>query len=220
MSENRQLAYQLFAKGKYEEAIQLYRKALDLSQQEIQKAEISLELGWLFYEVSRLTEAQMLAQNALLLLSKQPQNLESWLGQGSAHALLAHCLSCTDLTASTESARTGLEVLEHVMIESSRSEQLAAAYGFAARIHTLLGDTAKTVALCAKCLQRELGEREHLEWMIVLVEALRCEERYQEAERAIEDALQYVGTDKEYQEADKRVRQRLALAGCGKTRIE
>jgi tetratricopeptide (TPR) repeat protein len=47
--------------------------------------------------------------------------------------------------------------------------------------------------------------------MIVLAEALRCEERFQEAERAIDCALQHVGTDKEYKEADKRVSQRLAL---------
>ena len=209
--DSRQLAYHLFAKGKYEEAIELYRKVLDLSLQEIRKADICLELGWLLYEVGRRTEAQALAQNALLLLSKQPQALESLLSRGVAHTLLAHCLSFTDPTASAESGRIGLEVLEHVMTESSGSEQTTSAYYFAARIHNLLGDTDKTVVLCEKYLQRELGGRERLECMIVLAEALRCEERYQEAERAIECALRYVGTDKEYEEADKRIKQRLAL---------
>lgn len=209
--DSRQLACQFFAKGKYEEAIQLYRKALDLSQQEIQKAEICLELGWLLYEVGRRTEAQTLAQDALLLSSRQPQALESLLNQGAAHTLLAHCLSFTDQTASVESAKRSLEVLEHVMSESSGSEQLASAFYLAARTHILLRDTTKTVALCEKCLQRELGGRERLECLMVLAEALRCEERYQEAERAIECALRYVDTDQEYREADKRIRQRLAL---------
>jgi tetratricopeptide (TPR) repeat protein len=211
---SRQLAYNLFAKGKYEEAIQLYRKVLDLSPQDIRKADICLELGWLLYEVSRRTEAQTLAQNALLLISNQPQDLESLLNLGAAHALLAHCLSFTDPNASAESGRMGLEALGRVMSESSGSEQIVSAYSLAARIHNLLGNTDETVALCEKWLQHKLGERERLECMMVLAEALRCEERFQEAEQAIECARRYIGTDKECREADKRISQRLALE-CG-----
>jgi tetratricopeptide (TPR) repeat protein len=65
--------------------------------------------------------------------------------------------------------------------------------------------------ICRKCLQHELEERDRLEWLITLVEALRSEGQFPEAERAIEEALRYVGTDKRYAEADKRVAQKLYL---------
>lgn len=207
----RQFAHYMFAIGQHEESILFYKKALDLSPQNIQKADISLELGWVMYEMSRRAEAQELAQNAINLLSKQIETPEVLLSRGAAHALLSQCLSFTNLKSSTETARLGLDVIERVMAEIPDSEKITSAYYLAARLHSLLGNTEKTVTLCEKCLQHELENRERLECMLILVEALRSQGRFSEAEHAMEDALRQIDTDKQYVEADKRIRQRLSL---------
>jgi tetratricopeptide (TPR) repeat protein len=207
----RDLAYLLYGMGKFEEAILFYHQALDLPLQDFQKADLSIELGWLFCEVIRRIEAQTLAQNAIALLSTQVETEEVLLSRGAAYALLAHCLSFTDPNSSVTKARLGLESIERVMDKSSDNEKITSASYFAARIHTLLGRTDKAVTLCEKCLQHELGERERLECLMTLIEALRSQERFTEAERVIEDARRYVGTDNQYVEADKRVTQRLSL---------
>ena len=67
------------------------------------------------------------------------------------------------------------------------------------------------MTLCEKCLQHPLGERERLECLMTLIEALRSQEQFTEAERVLEEVLRYVGTDKQFVEADKRLAQRLAL---------
>ncbi len=209
--EYRDLAYHLFAIGQYKEAILFYQQALDLPLQDIQKANLSMDLAAVLHEVSRRDEAQTLAENAIALLSNQGESVEVLLSRGAAYSLLAHFHSFTDSHASTNAARQGLDTLERVIAESSESEKTASAYYFAARIHNLLGSTEKTVTLCEKCLQHDLGERERIECIIVLAEALRSQDRFTEAERVIEGARRYVGTDKQYVEADKRVAQRLSL---------
>ena len=82
---------------------------------------------------------------------------------------------------------------------------------FAALIHNLLGSTEKTVKLCEKRLQHQLGERERLQYLITLAEALRSQERFAEAEGVIEEARRYIGSDAQYAEADKKVAQGLSL---------
>ena len=49
----RDLAYHLFAIGQYKEAILFYQQALDLPLQDIQKADLSVDLAGVLYEVSR-----------------------------------------------------------------------------------------------------------------------------------------------------------------------
>ncbi len=209
--DHRDLAYHLFAIGQYKEAILFYQQALDLSLQDIQKADLSVDLAGVLYEVNRRAEAQTLAENAIALLSNQDESVEVLLSRGAAYSLLAYGYSFTDSNASANTARLGLDTLERVIAESSDSEKAASAYYFSARIHNLLGSTERTVMLCEKYLQYELGERERLECLMILAEALRFQERFVEAERVIEEARRYVGTDKQYVEADKRVAQRLSL---------
>jgi tetratricopeptide (TPR) repeat protein len=80
----RDLAYHLFAIGQYKEAILFYQQALDLPLQDIQKADLSMDLAAVLYEVSRRDEAQTLAENAIALLSNQGESVEVLLSRGAA----------------------------------------------------------------------------------------------------------------------------------------
>lgn len=203
------LGYVLFARGHSEEAISFYEQALNLASQNFQKAELSVELGWLFYEVGRRTQAQTLAENAITLLSNQGDTKEVLTCRGGSHALIAYCVSFRDQNAGVDAARTGLELLERVIDENPDFGEIAAIYHWAARLHILLEDKEKAVILSQRCLQHAMEERARLDCLITLAEALRSQERFAEAEHAIEEASRSVGTDKRYAEADKRVALRL-----------
>jgi tetratricopeptide (TPR) repeat protein len=207
----RHLANHLSAIGQFKEAISFYQEVLDLSLQDIQKADLSTDLAWVLYEVGRRSEAQTLAENAIALLSNQGESVEALLKRGAAYSLLADCASFTDSNSSANMARLGLDALEQVIAKRPDNETVTTAFYFAARIHNLMGDTEKTVPLCEKCLQHELGDRERLECLMILVEALRSQERFAEAERVVGEARRYVGADKQYVEADKRIAQWLSL---------
>ena len=53
----RNLAELLFAAGRYEDAISSYEGALNLPLTNCQRAKVSMELGWIIYEMGRQAQA-------------------------------------------------------------------------------------------------------------------------------------------------------------------
>ncbi len=192
LGDYRNLADLLISAGRGEEAVTLYQRALDLPLTNVQKARASMELGWIFYDVmGKQAQALPLAQSALSLLSNERETPEVLLLRGSGQSLFAHCMWFTDTKSGAEAARGALEWLERVIVESPDFEEVTVAYSDAARLHNLLGNTEKAIALCRKMLDRELNKQDRLSCLIVLGEALRCERRFTEAEQVIEEALRY-----------------------------
>ncbi|HJU62078.1 MAG TPA: tetratricopeptide repeat protein, partial [Candidatus Binatia bacterium] len=64
----RNLTDLLFPSGDYDEAIALYQRALTLPLTAFKKAQLSMELGWIYYEIGQQTQVAELARDALSLL--------------------------------------------------------------------------------------------------------------------------------------------------------
>ena len=190
------LAGLLVSAGRYEEAVALYHQALNLPVTDLQKARLSIDLGWLFYEVGEPVQGQTLAQSAIRLLSSEQESPEVLLVWGLSQSLLAHCVWFKDDKSGAEMAQAALKWLERIVTEAPNFEEIGAAYYAAARLHNLLGNAKEAIELCEKCLQLELGDMERLSCLIAYSEALRLDERFKEAEKALEEALRYAKTDK------------------------
>jgi tetratricopeptide (TPR) repeat protein len=67
----RNLTDLLFPSGDYDEAIALYQRALTLPLTAFKKAQLSMELGWIYYEIGQQTQVAELARDALSLLSTE-----------------------------------------------------------------------------------------------------------------------------------------------------
>jgi len=187
----RNLAEVLLARGHYEEAISLYEQALILPLTNFLKAETSVELGWIFYEIGRQTQAHTLAKEALAVLSNEPERAEVFLCRGASQSLLAHCLMFTDENSGVETARLGLEWLEKA-IDSPDLEEKGMAYIDAARLQNLIGNTTKAIDYCKKCLEQDLKEVDRLSCLIVYSQALKDQDRFTEAEKAMKEAVRLV----------------------------
>ncbi len=197
IGDYRDLTNMLISAERDEEAVTLYQQALNLPLRNLQKARVSMELGWIHYELrGQRTQAQMLAQRAISLLSSEEENPEVLFLRGMSQSLLAHCVWFTDAKSGAEAARVALEWLERVMVESPDFEEVAVAYGDAARLHNLLGNTEKAITLCQKMLDQKLDKRDRLSCLIVLGEALRRERRFTEAGQVGEEALRNWEADK------------------------
>src|SRR3989338_2129341 len=85
----------LVSAGNYEEAILLYKRALNLPLKNFEKASLSVELGWFLYEMGDVEQAQTLAQTAASVLSNEPESPEVLLTRGMGQSLLAHCVWLT-----------------------------------------------------------------------------------------------------------------------------
>ena len=60
-----------FLTGNLQEAVTLFRRAIDLAQTNLRKARVCIEFGWVYYEIGQLEEAKTLAQQALGLLATE-----------------------------------------------------------------------------------------------------------------------------------------------------
>ena len=189
------LAELLFAAGRQEEAVSFYERALSLPLTELQKAKVSAELGWLFYEMAKETQALSLATAAAEILSKELEGPEVLAWRGASESLRAHCIWSTDEKAGPDAARSALEYFKRVMVEAPDFDDIAGAYYDAARLSNLLGNTRETIVYCEKCLRYDLSERERLQCLVVFVEALRNEERFAEAEKNLEEAFELAKAD-------------------------
>lgn len=182
--------------GRYDEAVSSYQRALKLSRTKLQKARLSMELGWLFYEMGRQSEALKLGQNSIKLLSQEPESAEVLACRGASQSLLAHCVWFSDEKEGAKHARSALGQLEQLVAKAPHFEEMSSVYYDAARLQNLLGNTQETIKLCEKCLEYDLCEQERLSCLTVYVEALRREERFAEAEPLLNEVLQHTEVNK------------------------
>lgn len=182
--------------GRYEDAVALYQRALNLPLTNLQKARVSTELGWIFYEVGPQEEALKLAQSVIAFLSPEQESPEVLAYRGASQSLIAHCVWSSDAKSGEEAARLALSWLKRLMIEAPDFEEMAAAYYDAARLQNLLGNATEALVLCEKCLQYQLRERERLSCLSIYGEALRQEGRFEEAEQTLEKIVQDVSADR------------------------
>lgn len=181
-----------------EEAISVCQRALALPLTHLQKARISVQLGWVFFELGRQVEALPLAQTAIKLLSQERETAQVLACQGRSQSLLGHCmwLKKDEDAKAKEAARTGLEHYKRLIDTTPGFAEIGIVYHDAARLHSLLGDTKNAIDFCERCLQCELEEPQRLWCLNLLAECLRCEERFAEAERTVVEAFSHLDSDK------------------------
>jgi tetratricopeptide (TPR) repeat protein len=187
----RNLTDLLFPSGRYDEAIRLYRQALTLSLTRFKKAQLSMELGWIYYDIGQQAEVSLLAHEALSLLSTEPKSAEVLYCLGASQALLSFIESFADPKAGKETARLALGWLEESIADQAEFKDKPHAFMDAARLHWLLGNTDKAIIYCEQCLGRQLNQMQRVSCLVAYAQALQGEERFVEAERAIAEAFEY-----------------------------
>lgn len=187
----RNLADHLVTLGRVDDAVSVYEQMLNMHQGIVPKARVATELGWLFYETGKFDRAQALAESALSQLSGEEDNPEVLLLRGLSQSLAAHCIWYKDETTGAQLAHTALHWLEIVMTNFPEFQEVTAVYYTAARLHSLLGDSKETIILCQKLLQHQLTQMDRLSYLTIYGEALRLDERLDEAERTLEQAIGY-----------------------------
>lgn len=185
----RNLTDLLFPSGRYDEGIALYKQALTLPLTNCKRAQLSMELGWLYYQTGQRLEASSLAQETLSLLSTEPRTAEVLYYLGASQALLAFCLSFRDAKARMETAHLALDLLEQAIVDNSDFKDKPHAYIDAARLHIMLGNVDKAIVHCETCLGKNITEMQRISCLIVYAQALQREERFAEAEHAITEAF-------------------------------
>ena len=187
----RNLTDLLFPSGDYDEAIELYQRALTFPLTAFKKAQLSMELGWIYYEIGQQAQVAELARDALSLLATEPKSAEVLYCQGASEALLALSVCSTDANVGAEAARLALDRLEQAIADEADFKDKSYAYIDAARMHGLLGNVDKVVTLCEGCLAREISETQRISCLIIYAQALQREERFPEAEQAITETFRY-----------------------------
>src|SRR5262245_49379795 len=130
----------LSSSGRYGEAIELYRQALALPLTGFKKAQLSMELAWIYYEIGRRQQAILLARDALELLSSEPKDAEVLYCLGSSQAVLSLSEFFEDPVLGTETARLALESLKKAIAHHTEFKDKPHAYIDAAGLYCLLGN--------------------------------------------------------------------------------
>src|SRR5687768_7133572 len=108
----RNLVDLLFPSGRYDEVITLYQRALTLPLTVFKKAQLSMELGWIYYNIGQQAHATPLAREALSVLSTEPKSAEVLYCLGASQALLSFSDSFADPNGGAEAAGLAIEWLE------------------------------------------------------------------------------------------------------------
>jgi tetratricopeptide (TPR) repeat protein len=187
----RNLTDLLFPSGRYDEGIRLYRQALTLPLTQFKKAQLSMELGWIYYDIGQQAEARLLAHEALSLLSTEPRAAEVLYCLGASQALLSFIEFFADPNAGAEAARLAIGWLEESIADQAEFKDKPNAFMDAARLHWLLGNADKAIVYCEQCLGRQLNQMQRVSCLTAYAQALQGEERFVEAEHAIAEAFEY-----------------------------
>lgn len=179
----------LFLEGNFKKAVTLYQQAIDLAPTNLQKARVCIEFGWVRYEMGQQGEARALVQQALGFLATEADCQAVRASRGAAQTLIALLEWVKDIEAGRSASRLALDNLERVIEEGSEFEGKAIAYFDAAVLHSALGNTARAIILCERCLRYQLHEWEQISCLTVLAEALRNAERFAEAHQKLKEAL-------------------------------
>lgn len=187
----RNLADLLFPSGRYDEMIALYCQAETFSLTGFKQAQLSMELGWIYYGIGQPEQATFFARKALALLSTEPKNGEVLYCLGASQTLLSLNDSFVDPSSGASAARLALEWLEQAIADGSKFRDKPYAYIDAARLHGTLGNMDEAITYCETCLGQEVNEMQRVDCLIVYAQSLQNKERYVEAENAIAEAFRY-----------------------------
>jgi tetratricopeptide (TPR) repeat protein len=182
--------------GRDEEAVSVYRAALERPLDPLHRAKLTMELGWL-HHVLRLpptSAAGALAEEAIGLLAGEPVTPRVAYGRGAAQALLASLQAVTDPAGAQSAARGALEWLEPALAQPDAlapDEQVWAQID-AAQLHLLLGEAEAALARCERLLAVDLAEKDRVAWVCSYAEALAVCGRHQEAHDRLREALEQV----------------------------
>src|SRR6185436_11241784 len=99
----------LFLMGNSQEAVTLYRQAIDLTLTNLHKARVCIELGYVHYEMGQQGEAHALVQQALGFLATEADSLEVLACRGGSQTLLAQLEWAKDAEAGRSASRLALE---------------------------------------------------------------------------------------------------------------
>jgi tetratricopeptide (TPR) repeat protein len=192
------LADFFFSTDRGEEAISVCQQALALPLSYFQKARISVELGWILYEMGREVEALPLARSAIGLLLEETENTEVLAYRGRSQSLIALCIwfAKHEDDKAKEAARVGVECYERVIDGTPDFAEIGGVYFDAARLQNLLGNNKLAIELCESSLQSALEEPQRLSCLNLLAECLQSEERLVEAEKTLEEAFLHADADK------------------------
>src|SRR2546426_1132516 len=109
----------------YADAISLYEQTSKLPFTNIQKGRMSLELGWLAYEMGDRERAMVQAQDTIVCLSREEDTPEVLLVRGMSQSLLAHCLTFAEADAQTEAARSAVTWFDRLLVEVPDFKEIA-----------------------------------------------------------------------------------------------
>jgi tetratricopeptide (TPR) repeat protein len=179
----------LAEQGNIQEAIELYRRGIEVVVSSQDKAALWVELGFLLHETWNADEAPHCAHRAMELSTPDATSPRALVVQGFAHALLAYCLWDTDAERSAEAARTALRLLDAVPKSGREPEETWVELLEAARLCNWLGRSSDAIERCQIALGLVSKPLHRLECLIELGEALRSAGRFAEAARVLEEGL-------------------------------
>jgi len=135
-------------------------------------------------------EAATLAEEALGLLTDEPDTADSELLRGLSHSLLAHALWFRDEQAGASAAREAIRLLEQLISTHREHPDIGSAFVEIAWAHTSLGHHHRAIELCREHLRAEQDPGYRLQSLITMAEALRNIGRLREAEDTLTQALE------------------------------
>jgi tetratricopeptide (TPR) repeat protein len=191
LDDHEELARVLFDTGRFEEALAVLRRALELDLAARDRARVSMELGWGLYEEGSegVGQALLLARQAAALLEGETTTAEVRSLQGTLQCLLAHCLWWSDERSARDAARLAVTALEAAIEEAPDAEWARWARHDAGRVYVLLSEGQKAIPHLQAFLDGDLRGYDRLSGVTVLAEALRLARRLEEAGDAVEEAL-------------------------------
>jgi tetratricopeptide (TPR) repeat protein len=181
---------------RYDEAIDLYETALSLVSTAIERAKVSADLGWVLLEADQPLRAKEFAEQAVLIVTNEQTAPQVLFIKGSSQALLAQCAWSKNPDQAAEFARLALDSLRQLMQEDPAFDGLAVVYCLAARVQLLLGNARDAIDLSGKCLELTLSDRDRQTCLSVSAEALKRENRLDEAQKALKETVRYARSDK------------------------
>lgn len=182
--------------GREDEGFAVLEQALELPLPDIQKARISAEVAWFLYELNQRGRAMTMAKRALSDIAGQPEAPDLLMTRGISHATLAMYEYSMDRVSSDRHSTLAVESFELLLGQYPDWGDLPDACHYAAGVYVLREEYAKAAALYGEAMRRDPSERNRLESLVYLGNALRCQGHYAEAEARLREALGMVEVDR------------------------
>lgn len=189
-AEFRQLAEELESNGDPEGAITIYRAALELDLDDVQRARIMTDLGCSLYAAGYDIGAEDLEDEVSRLLSDKEDTLEVRLVRFYLHALLSYTVFDPGQAYNDTAIRSALELGERVIDDEVPTNERPLVYYQLAQLYNFANEFQKARALCERALQGSLKIEERAGFLLSLAEALHGMGRSDEAVDIVRQGLE------------------------------